>query len=297
MIEVIISGLVLSSVYGLVAIGISLTWASIGMLNLAQGFIFTAGGYSAYLFSQIADSAGLTGAALSIGTILAGMIGGALCGLVVGGLAFLPLQDRENFRTRALIATLAISLIGTQIWLIIFGPQSKPLPQIFGDGTVSIGAATVSAGQIGGIVIAALTLAAVIMWMRSSRSGLQMRAMMMNPLGAAVVGVSVRTTGMRVLAISGALTGLSAVLLGQVFFVSPTSGVTPLTVGLIISLAGGLGSIPGTVVAAGLMGFAEAITARYTSQSVVPFVLFGLVVLILIIRPRGLGGLLEDVRE
>ena len=89
---------------------------------------------------------------------------------------------------------------------------------------------------IGGIVIAALTLAAVIMWMRSSRSGLQMRAMMMNPLGAAVVGVSVRTTGMRVLAISGALTGLSAVLLGQVFFVSPTSGVTPLTVGLIIAL-------------------------------------------------------------
>ena len=54
MLEVIISGLVLSSVYGLVAIGISLTWASIGMLNLAQGFIFTAGGYSAYLFSLLA---------------------------------------------------------------------------------------------------------------------------------------------------------------------------------------------------------------------------------------------------
>ena len=102
---------------------------------------------------------------------------------------------------------------------------------------------------------------------------------------------------MRVLAISGALTGLSAVLLGQVFFVSPTSGVTPLTVGLIISLAGGLGSIPGTVMAAALMGFAEAITARYLEQSLVPFVLFGLVVVILVFRPRGLGGLLEDVRE
>ena len=297
MLEVIISGLVLSSVYGLVAIGISLTWASIGMLNLAQGFIFTAGGYSAYLFSLLAANAGITGPVLSIGTVLAGMIGAAVFGLIVGGLAFLPLQDRENFRVRALIATLAISLIGTQLWLIIFGPQSKPLPQIFGDGAVKMGEATVNYGQIGGIVVAALTLGAMIIWMRSSRSGLQMRAMMMNPLGAAVVGVSVRTTGMRVLAISGALTGLSAVLLGQVFFVSPTSGVTPLTVGLIISLAGGLGSIPGTVIAAGLMGFAEAITARYTQQSVVPFVLFGLVVLILIVRPRGLGGLLEDVRE
>jgi branched-chain amino acid transport system permease protein len=87
------------------------------------------------------------------------------------------------------------------------------------------------------------------------------------------------------------------VLLAQIFFVSPTSGVQPLTVGLIISLAGGLGSIPGTVIAAGLVGFAEAVTARYLQQSLVPFVLFGIVVLILIFRPRGLGGLLEDVRE
>ena len=112
-----------------------------------------------------------------------------------------------------------------------------------------------------------------------------------------VVGVSVRTTGMRVLAISGALSGLASVMLAQVFFVSPTSGVAPLTVGLIISLAGGLGSIPGTVAAAGLIGLAEAATARYLEQSLVPFVLFGVVVLILIFRPRGLGGLLEDVRE
>jgi branched-chain amino acid transport system permease protein len=225
------------------------------------------------------------------------MLGAAVFGLLVGAVAFLPLQDRDNFRTRSLIATLAISLIGTQIWLLIFGPQSKPLPQIFGDGSVAVAGASVTYGQLGGIVVAALTLAAVILWMRSSRAGLQMRAMMMNPLGAAVVGVSVRATGMRVLAISGALTGLSAVLLGQVFFVSPTSGVTPLTVGLIISLAGGLGSIPGTVMAAALMGFAEAITARYLEQSLVPFVLFGLVVVILVFRPRGLGGLLEDVRE
>ena len=297
MLDVVISGLVLAAVYGLVAIGISLTWASIGMLNLAQGFIFAASGYSAYLFSQSSGKAGLDGAALSLGTVAAGMVGAAVCGLLVGAVAFLPLQDRANFRTRALIATLAINLVGTQVWLIVFGPQNKPLPQIFGDGSVSLGAANATAGQLGALVVAVLMLGSVIVWMRRSRAGLQMRAMMMNPLGAAVVGVSVRTTGMRVLAISGALTGLSAVLLGQVFFVSPNSGVQPLTVGLIISLAGGLGSIPGTVAAAVLMGFAEALTARYSEQAYVPFTLFALVVVILLVRPRGLGGLLEDVRE
>jgi branched-chain amino acid transport system permease protein len=295
--EIIISALVLGSVYGLVAIGISFTWASIGMLNLAQGFIFTAGGYSAYLFAQAAEARGLEGPALSIGLLLSGMIGAAIVGFLVGGIAFAPLQDRPNFRTRSLIATLAISLIGTQVWLLIFGPQNKPLPPIFGSGSLEIAGATISYSQLGAIVVAALMLGALIVWMRFSRSGLQMRAMMMNPLGAAVVGVSVRVTGMRVLAISGAFSGLASVLLAQVFFVSPTSGVQPLTVGLIISLAGGLGSLPGTVIAAGLIGLAEAVTARYLQQSLVPFVLFGIVVLILIFRPRGLGGLLEDVRE
>jgi len=295
--EILISALVLGSVYGLVAIGISFTWASIGMLNLAQGFIFTAGGYSAYLFAQAAEARGLEGPLLSIGLLLSGMIGAAIVGFLVGGIAFAPLQDRPNFRTRSLIATLAISLIGTQVWLLIFGPQNKPLPPIFGSGSLEIAGATISYSQLGAIVVAALMLGALIVWMRFSRAGLQMRAMMMNPLGAAVVGVSVRVTGMRVLAISGAFSGLASVLLAQVFFVSPTSGVQPLTVGLIISLAGGLGSLPGTVIAAGLIGLAEAVTARYLQQSLVPFVLFGIVVLILIFRPRGLGGLLEDVRE
>ncbi len=297
MIEVLISALVLASIYGLVAIGISFTWASIGMLNLAQGFIFTAGGYTAWLYAQYAEGWGLEGAVLSVGVLVFGMLGSALAGLFVGAIAFLPLQDRDNFRTRSLIATLAISLVGTQVWLILFGPQNKPLPPVFGEGRLEIGSAGISYQQVGTIIVASLMLALVILWMRSSRRGLQMRAMMMNPLGAAVVGVSVRSTGMRVLAISGALTGLSSVLLAQVFFVSPTSGVQPLTTGLIISLAGGLGSIPGTVIAAGVIGLAEALTARYLQQSLVPFVLFAIVVVILIFRPRGLGGLLEDVRE
>lgn len=205
------------------------------------GFHFTAGGYTAFLFAEIASTYGLEGVALSVGLIVAGMLGSAVAGLAVGAVAFLPLQDRDNFRTRSLIATLAISLIGTQVWLIFFGPQNKPLPPIFGTGRTEIAGSGIGNGQLGAIVVAVLMLGAVILWMRSSRAGLQMRAMMMNPLGAAVVGVSVRTTGMRVLAISGALTGLASVLLAQTFFVSPTSGVQPLTVGLIISLAGGSG--------------------------------------------------------
>ena len=299
MIELLASALVLASMYGLVAVGISLTWSSVGMLKLAQGFVFTAGGYVAFLFAQfMAKNFSIRdGLLLSLGVVLLGMLGSAVAGLVVGGLAFLPLHDRINFPVRGLIATLAISIIGTQIFMVIFGPQSKPLPQIFGIKRLKIGEFSIAYGQIGTIVVATIVLLLITLWMRNSRRGLQMRAMMMNPLGANMVGVSVRTTGMIALALSGALSGLASVLLGQIFFVSPTSGVQPLIVGLIISLAGGLGSMPGTVAAAVLLGLVEAITARYAEQSLVPFVQFALVIAILAFRPRGLGGVLEDVRE
>jgi branched-chain amino acid transport system permease protein len=234
---------------------------------------------------------------VSVIAILAGMVFASLAGLLVGSVAFLPLHDRANFAVRGLIATLAVSLLGQQVFMLFFGAQNKPLPQLFGMDKLVIGDVKIPYGQIGVIVVAALLLGLVAAWMRFSRRGLQMRSMMMNPLGANMVGVSVRTTGMTALAISGALSGLASVMLAQTYFVSPASGVQPLIVGLIVSLAGGLGSIPGTILAAVIFGFAEAATARFLEQSMVPFVQFGLVIVILLIRPRGLGGVLEDVRE
>lgn len=298
MIELVISALVLASMYGLVAIGISLTWSSIGMLNLAQGFVFTAGGYGAFVVVDMLGKMGMRNTPLvSVAAILAGMAFAALAGLLVGVIAFLPLHDRANFAVRGLIATLAISLLGQQIFMLIFGSQNKPLPQLFGIARIDFAGSSIPVGQLGIIIVASLVLATVALWMRYSRRGLQMRSMMMNPMGANMVGVSVRTTGMTALAISGALSGLASVMLAQTYFVSPLSGMQPLIVGLIVSLAGGLGSIPGTIMAAVIFGFAEAATSRFLEQSMVPFVQFGLVIVILLIRPRGLGGVLEDVRE
>ena len=298
MIELVISALVLASMYGLVAIGISLTWSSIGMLNLAQGFVFTAGGYGAFVVVDMLSKMGMRNTPLvSVAAILAGMAFAALAGLLVGLIAFLPLHDRANFAVRGLIATLAISLLGQQIFMLIFGSQNKPLPQLFGIERIELLGSSIPVGQLGIIVVASLVLVNVALWMRYSRRGLQMRSMMMNPMGANMVGVSVRTTGMTALAISGALSGLASVMLAQTYFVSPLSGMQPLIVGLIVSLAGGLGSIPGTIMAAVIFGFAEAATSRFLEQSMVPFVQFGLVIVILLIRPRGLGGVLEDVRE
>jgi branched-chain amino acid transport system permease protein len=302
---VVSSALALAAMYGLLGIGISLTWSSIGMLNLAQGIVFAVAGYGSYVAAKhlVDKPAKIT--FVEAGTIgLVGILAGAVAGLVVGVIAFLPLHDRPNFPVRSLIATLAISLAGTQLLQLWFGPLQKPLPKVFTPFArafdrprIEIGSFTITWDRVGAIVCSAVLLTAVLLWMRTSRRGVQMRAMMQDPDGAALVAVSVRSTGMMVLAISGALTGLAAVLLSQTFFVSPTGGVLPLAKGLVIALLGGLGSIPGAIAAAVLVGFCEALVAKYFGTNVTLFAQYVLVFVVLAVRPRGIGGLLDQVRQ
>ena len=299
---VVTSALSLAAMYGLLGIGISLTWSSIGMLNLAHGFTFASAGYGAWWASKNLVETPTSGTdALIVGA--AGILIGVVSGLVVGLIAFLPLHDRPNFPIRSLIATLAISLGGTQVFLLVFGPLSKPLPKVFNPVAkwldrpkLELGPMVLTWDRAGAIICATLLCAVVLTWVRLSRRGIQMRAMMQNPEGAALVGVSVRSTGMMVLGICGGMAGLSAVLLSSTFFVSPSAGVQPLAKGLVIALLGGLGSVPGAVIASVLVGFTEALTAKYFGTGTTLFAQYELVFAVLIVRPRGIGGLLSEVR-
>jgi branched-chain amino acid transport system permease protein len=99
------------------------------------------------------------------------------------------------------------------------------------------------------------------------------------------------------MALSGALAGLAAVLLSQTFFVNPYAGLQPLIKGLIVALLGGLGSIGGAMIGAVMIGFAEAVTAANFGGQYVLMVQFTMIILILLFRPRGISGLLDEARE
>jgi branched-subunit amino acid ABC-type transport system permease component len=143
--------------------------------------------------------------------------------------------------------------------------------------------------KLGAIVVSLVLMLATLVWMKRSRTGLEIRAMMQNPEGAALVGIGVRSTAMAVMAVTGALAGLAAVLLSQTYFVSPFSGTTPLIKGLIVALCGGLGSIPGALLAAALMGTLEGQYVLMTQ--------FLFVIAVLLVRPRGIAGMLDQTRE
>lgn len=280
----------LASTYGLLAIGISIIWSSLAMINMAHGLTFAISGYGAWLAAQ---AIGANAPAVLAAGILTGAVAGAFIGLV----AFIPLYDKPNFALRSLIATLAISLLGGQFLLWLFGPRVKALPKLFGFRTFHIGSAVASADKLGTIVCSVALMLATLFWAKRSRTGLEIRAMMQNPEGAALIGVGLRSTAMAVMAVTGGLAGLAAVLLSQTYYVSPYAGLIPLFKGMIVALAGGLGSVGGALIAAVLVGLIEAMTAVTIGGQYVLITQFLFIIAVLLIRPRGIAGMLETARE
>ena len=154
---VIINAITVAAIYGLIAIAVSITWSSLGLVNLAYGFIFSFAGYAAWLVATRMP----TNPFLIAGT---GILAGAVAGIIVCLLVFIPLHDKPAFTSRGMIATLAISLIGSQVFLMVFGPTSKSLPDIFGRGKVKFFDITLTAEKIGIVVCSVTMLIGAVMW-------------------------------------------------------------------------------------------------------------------------------------
>jgi branched-subunit amino acid ABC-type transport system permease component len=287
---IFINAIVVACIYGLIAIAVSITWSSLGLLNLGYGFIFSFAGYGAYLMSRMLSDNPIV-------VLLAGVLTGALGGIIICLLVFIPLHDKPNYTLRGMVGTLAISLMGSQALLWWFGPKNKALPEIFGYWKISIGGTVLTSDKIGIVVCSIIMLIFVVRWMKSSRRGLEIRAMMMNPHAASIVGIGIRRTGFYVMAITGAMAGLSSVLLSQTYYISPFSGITPLIKGVSIALCGGLGSVQGAVIAAIILGITEALTSRLLGGQYVLITQFLVIITILIIKPRGIAGILDKARE
>jgi branched-chain amino acid transport system permease protein len=288
--DVLITAVFLAAVYSLVALGLSLTWAGLGFLNLAHGVTYSAAAVGAY-----EASIHIGGNAFVV--LIGGIVSGALVGLVIFLVVFMPLDGRRNFDLRTLIATLALALLGENLLLDKFGPQPQTFPEIFSWlPTINIGGTNVTSDQEGAVLAAIVLVAAFVAFLDGSRIGLGVRALTQNVEGARLVGIDRRTAAFAILVTSGALVGVAAVLLGPVYFVSYNNGLQPMIKGLTVALLGGLGSVRGTIAAAVIVALVESLTATYIGAEDVLVSLFVLIAVVLLVRPRGLAGILETTR-
>ena len=274
---------------------------------MAHGATFVVSGYSTFIASgwlvpilkaSLAGTAFYTPVLVFSMTSVA-LLSGAIFGAIIYLVAFLPLHDKPNFAIRSLIATLAINIATVQFFLWWFGPRQKALPKLFGFGRIDFLDFSIRYDQAATIIGTLLLVGFMLLWFRNSRLGLEIRAMMQNPEGAALSGISIRRRALPVMMLTGSLAGMAAILLSQTSFFSPTAGALPLIKGLTIALLGGLGSVAGAMLGALIIGILEVITGEisFLGQRYVLLIQFVFIVIVLIIRPRGLGGLLDETRK
>ncbi|HZS87347.1 MAG TPA: branched-chain amino acid ABC transporter permease [Chloroflexota bacterium] len=285
----IISGLIVGSIYAAMAMGLTLIYGGLRLLNLAQGALFMIGGYAGWLVS------GQVGLPPLIGMLAAFAIV-AIFGMAIQLLVIRRLIRMPGWEINTIVATLGLGILLENVALAIFGPQNKNQPLLVnGDVRLPYGI-TVTNMAIASAAITIVLLAAMGLFLRQSRHGMAIRAISQHMTAARLMGINVERTYLLIMAISAGLAGLAGVMLSAFYYVYPSVGETYLLKGLIITIFGGLGSVKGTIYAAYIIGMVEELVSYIWGASWSLPVLFLLIIAVLVVRPAGLFGVPEEAR-
>ncbi|GAB4527005.1 MAG: hypothetical protein Kow0063_01860 [Anaerolineae bacterium] len=286
--QAIYGGILYGSIYGLMAIGLTLIWGSLRMLNLSHGSLYLVGGYAAWTALNQWKLPALPSFAL-------GVIAAGLMALIIQVLLINRILGRAEFFNAAMIATVGASIVIDSASLLIYGPRVKQMPPVL-EGQFKAAGVVITYQGLLIVGVALISFALLGLFLRKSRYGLAIQAVSQQMDAARLMGIPTVTTFMIVMMISGALAGLAGVLLSSVFYLSPTAGFNPMVKALVVTIFGGLGSVKGTIWAAYAIGLLEAFLQVYLGAGAALPGLFLFMIIMLVIRPTGLFGLGEAQR-
>jgi branched-chain amino acid transport system permease protein len=281
----IVNGLFLGSIYALFALGYTLVFGVLDILNLAHQAVFMLCAYAALVL--VVHLHLPIFAALPAAVLLGGVLG-----LVVERVAFRPLRGRSDSNIAGLISSIALATILEAVVSQIFGPDVERFPLgTVPTRTLQVGGAVVSELQIVIIAIAAAMLLGLTWLLRRTRLGRRIRAVAESPKAARVLGVDVDRVIAASFFLSSALGAAAGVLFGLAFNnVAPDMGRSVELKGLAVIVLGGMGSMPGAALAGLALGLLEVLTVATIGSSYRDAVAFGVLFLVLVLRPRGLLG-------
>jgi branched-chain amino acid transport system permease protein len=277
-IQTSIDGLMVGGLYATVALGITLVFGLVGILNFAHGQSVMLGAYVTF-FVVLAGYPFWLGAVLA--TFAMALFGAAL--------------ERAVFR-RTLgdpLAGLAVSLGLIMIIENLAAAGFTPDPRFVDppvSGRVQLGPLVLSSQRLLVLLVSVLLIGGFSLFLKRARLGKAIRAMAQSREGAALVGVRVSVISSAIFTIGSALAGAAGALYASLFAVTPFMGATPLTKGFILAALGGLGSVPGAIAAGFLLGLAESFGSRYLSASFRDGYGFIILIFALLFLPTGLFG-------
>lgn len=293
--QTIINGLTLGSVYALIALGYSMVYGILKLLNFAHGDVYMIGAYIGYgvLITLIPASGPLLPPALIILLmLLLAMIGCAVVGVAIERFAYRPLRNAS--RIAPLISALGVSFILQNLVQLTVSPRSLSYGSgtlIPADSALILGGLRIHTARLLVIGTTIILMLALTYFVRGTRLGRAMRAVAIDIDAAAMMGVDVDRVIVVTFLIGSALAGGAGVLVGIVFLsIQHTMGFLAGLKGFTASVVGGIGNIPGAVLGGLLIGLAEAFASVYISVTFKDAVAFVILVLVLLIKPGGLLG-------
>ena len=281
----ILNALSLGSVYALFALGFTLVFGVLGVINLSHGAIFMLGSYAALL---LVEKLALP---LSLALLVAMLVTG-LIGLAVDYLVLRPLRARNAPHLSPMIASIGVAIMLTNLAQGLFGAENKRFPLgTIPEQSISFGDLRVTAVQIGIVITSFLLMVVLMVVMRRTQLGRALRAIAESPKAAALLGIHVEQLFLLTSFAAAALGGVAGVLVGLSFnAISPFMGQPMLHKGIAVIILGGMGDIRGALIGGLFLGFAEVMSVAYLSSDFRDAVAFGLLFVILLVRPSGMFG-------
>ena len=280
----LVNGIGLGSVYAIIALGYSMVYGIAKMLNFAHGDVIMIGAYICFCATQYW---GLPPAL----AVLAAMVVCTTLGVVIEGLAYKPLRQASSLAV--LITAIGMSYLLQNIALLVWGANPKSFPSVVSVGSLSLfGGQMIISGETM-ITVAANLIIMIALTLFTSRTkmGKAMRVVSEDRGAAELMGINVNRTISLTFAIGSALAAIAGVLLCSTYPVlMPTTGSMPGIKAFTAAVFGGIGSIPGALLGGVLLGIIEILGKAYVSTELGDALVFGVLIIVLLVKPTGLLG-------
>jgi len=286
LIQQLINGLQVGSIYAVIALGYTMVYGIVKLINFAHGEVMMMGAYFAFL----AAVAGLPVWAV----FLISMVLSAILGVVIERVAYKPLRNAP--RISALITAIAMSLFLQNLALYIFKADPKVMPVIIKNNPINIAGLQISNITVITFSVSVVFMVLLTLFINKTKSGKAMRAVSEDTEAAMLMGIDVNKTISITFAIGSALAALGGILYAIAYTqVMPTMGVLPGLKAFVAAVLGGIGIIPGAMLGGFILGFVETLTKAYISSRWADAIVFGILILVLSIKPTGILG--KNIRE
>jgi branched-chain amino acid transport system permease protein len=284
LVQQILNGIVSGSIYTLMALGLTIIFGILNIINFAHGELYMIGAFFALFAYKALGFSFPIAMVFSMATVF-------ILGMLLERVAFRPLRNAGL--ASIMISALGLSIILQNLALLICGPDAFRFETCYASVSVRFWGLYITAQRILVIVVAIILIVILTLFIQRSKTGKAMRAYSQDPEAASWMGININRLAVLTFGLGASLAAAAGALIGPIFLVYPSMGLEPLVKGLAIVIIGGMGNVPGAIVTGFLIGVLESLTTAYVSSALRDGITFGILILVLILKPSGLLGKYE----